>query len=93
MRVFIIEGTVIPVPWEPEVEQRFRQWFRSFALSKGWPTNPDHDRYDTDWRAAWYMGFRQIADETLKTTSGPMPAGKLDTFKRTENKQVIVATR
>lgn len=94
MRVFIVRGVVIPVPWEPQTEQAFQRWFRAFALSKGWSTNPDHDRYEVDWRAAWWCGFRQIADESLKTISGKVPAEKLQTFERTENKnRVIVARR
>ena len=89
IRIFILGGTVIPVPWGPEVEQPFRRWFRSFALAKGWSTNPDHDKYSVDWRAAWYCGIRNIIDDELKTTSGRMPEEKLATFERTVNKLVV----
>ena len=91
IRVFVLKGTVIPVPWGPELEQSFRRWFRSFALAKGWPTNPDHDRYEVDWRAAWFMGMRGIVNDELKTTSGPVPEEKLKTFERTVNKLVIAS--
>src|SRR3990167_23118 len=95
IRVAILKGgVVLPIPWGPETEQRFRCWFTAFATVKGWPTNPDHDKHsEVDWRAAWWAGARQIVEEITKTTSGPVPTDRLDIFTRTENKQLIVARR
>ena len=95
VRVAILKGgVVLPIPWPPETEQRFRRWFTAFAKTKGWPTNPDHDRHsEVDWRVAWWAGARQIVEEITKTTSGPVPTERLDTFKRTENRQLVIARR
>ena len=84
IRVAVLKGgVVLPIPWEPETETRFREWFTLFARRKGWPTNPDHDRYEIDWRAAWWSGLRALREDLLKVQDGTKaPASKIEVFAR-----------